>query len=419
MAFALQVTVAAFLSADALADRRPDAVTSSPARKIDEALRPVKIDLDPGPAYESRRRMFQGIPGIARSRGGRLWATWYAGDKGEGPYNYVVLVTSGDGGHTWSSPKLVVDPPGIVRAFDPCLWLDPNGALWLFWAQGAGHFDGRSGVWAISTSNPDAESPSWSPSRRLADGVMMNKPTVLSNGDWLLPAAVWSTIPHDMDAINKKYYLSLSPAEIESWTHDQRDSGGSHLLITSDQGKSFQLIRGPRIPESHFDEHMVVERKDKSWWLLTRTKYGIGESVSSDCGKSWSPGRDTGIPHANSRFFIRRLKSGNLLLVRHNSPEGMARSHLTAQISTDDGRSWQGGLLLDERIAVSYPDGVEDETGRIILIYDRERTKTREILFATFTEDDILRERCISSACALKQIIDRAGPANSTDGESR
>ncbi len=29
-----------------------------------------------------------------------------------------------------------------------------------------------------------------------------------------------------------------------------------------------------------FDEHIIVERKDESLWLLARTKYGIGESVT-------------------------------------------------------------------------------------------------------------------------------------------
>ena len=30
-----------------------------------------------------------------------------------------------------------------------------------------------------------------------------------------------------------------------------------------------------------FDEHMFVERKDGSLWLLVRTNYGIGESIST------------------------------------------------------------------------------------------------------------------------------------------
>ncbi len=34
---------------------------------------------------------------------------------------------------------------------------------------------------------------------------------------------------------------------------------------------------------------MVVERKDGSLWMLLRTSYGIGQSVSADGGATWSP----------------------------------------------------------------------------------------------------------------------------------
>ena len=57
-----------------------------------------------------RRRIWQGIPGIERSQGGRLWAAWYSGGETEGPDNYVLVVTSSDDGKSWSEPLLVIDP---------------------------------------------------------------------------------------------------------------------------------------------------------------------------------------------------------------------------------------------------------------------------------------------------------------------
>lgn len=383
----------------------------------DLALQPPPVNTSPGPSYLERR--FQGIPGIERAPGGRLWATWYAGGRWEGPENYVLLVTSGDAGKTWSQPKLVIDPPGYVRAFDACLWLDPDGRLWLFWAQGAVQFDGRSGVWAIHTDNPGSPSPTWSAPRRLSNGVMMNKPTVLKSGEWLLPVAVWTAIEPTVGKIAKQEGLDLSPATIGALTHNLDGERGSNLLLTKDRGQTFTRIQGPLIPESHYDEHMMVERRDRSWWVLTRTKYGIGQSVSFDRGKTWSAGADTRIPHANSRFFIRRLRSGRLLLVRHESPEGMVRSHLTAQVSDDDGITWRGKLPLDERRAVSYPDGFEDPNGKICIIYDRERTKDREILFATFTEADVLAGACVSEVCGLKQLVNRMGETKVSQGGFR
>ena len=66
------------------------------------------------------------------------------------------------------------------------------------------------------------------------------------------------------------------------------------------------------------------------------------------------------------------------------------RSHLTAMLSEDDGKTWPYTLLLDERNEVSYPDAAQADDGYIYVTYDWERVKQREILMAKFTEEDIL-----------------------------
>ena len=58
-------------------------------------------------------------------------------------------------------------------------------------------------------------------------------------------------------------------------------------------------------------------------------------------------------------------------MVRNNSPDGK-RSHMTAFVSDDDGATWKGGLLLDDRES-SYPDGVQAEDGTLFIIYDHQR----------------------------------------------
>jgi beta-xylosidase len=105
---------------------------------LHDALSPVSPNFSPGSKYADSTRLFQGIPGLERAPNGRLWAVWYAGgpdEPTEGPGNYVVVVTSKDDGRTWSEPQLVIDPPGDGRAYDPTLWHDPDGRMWLFWAQ--------------------------------------------------------------------------------------------------------------------------------------------------------------------------------------------------------------------------------------------------------------------------------------------
>lgn len=133
-------------------------------------LQPPRVITEPGPDYGAPTRAFQGIPSIERSPGGRLWAVWYGGPgPTEDRYNYIVLVTSGDNGRTWSDERLVIDPDGDgpVRAFDPELWMDPDGRLWVFWAQTIGHDGTIAGVWAVTTDTPDDGHPQWSGPRRL------------------------------------------------------------------------------------------------------------------------------------------------------------------------------------------------------------------------------------------------------------
>lgn len=348
-------------------------------------LRPPRVITDPGPEYAAATRRFQGIPSLARSRKDRLWATWYGGKTpGEDHNNYVVLVTSGDDGRTWSAEQVVIDPDGAgpVRAFDPQMWLDPDGRLWAFWAQAVGHDGSVGGVWAITSDNPDDQDAKWSAPRRLTDGVMMCKPTVLSSGEWCLPASTWRKTDHS-----------------------------ARMVVSTDCGKTWQVRGGCNVPQDvrAFDEHIIIERNDKSLWLLARTRYGIGESVSTDRGATWTELKPSSIAHPSARFFVRRLRSGNLLLVKHGPIEkAIGRSHLTAFVSKDDGRTWTGGLLLDERKGVSYPDGVEADDGRIYLIYDFDRRGAREILMAVFDEDDVLAGKP-SETTRLRMLVNKAG----------
>ena len=360
----------------------------------DLGLQPPPIHIPPGPEYADDQRIFQGIPGLERAPNGRLWATWYGGGPGEGPENYVLLATSGDDGKTWSSPKLAIDPPGEVRAFDPCLWHDPDGRLWLFWAQSWSHWDGRGGVWAIVTDRSEAENPAWSAPRRLCNGIMMNKPTALSTGEWLLPAAVWQHRPNARDPAHR---------------FDLGDEMGTNVICSTDRGETWTLLGQADVPQRACDEHHIVGRRDGSLWMLVRTNYGIGESVSADRGRTWTPGRPSRLAHIpHARFFVRRLGSGRLLLVKHNPPDEKTRSHLTAYLSDDDGTTWEGGLLIDDRRGVSYPDGVEAPDGTTYLIYDYSRTGAKQILMATFTEDDVAAGRCVSSPARLRVLVNQA-----------
>ena len=340
--------------------------------------------------YAAERRVWQGIPGIERTAGGRLFSTFYSGGVREEWGNYVLLLKSDDDGYTWSEPIAACEDGPDGRCYDPCLWIDPQQRLWLFWAEAPNHM-----VWAVTCDEPDAAELIWTEPRPVGPEVMMNKPTVLSTGEWLLPIAIWGTT-----------------GSLCSATKDRRP----YAFRSTDNGRSFVRLGGPQVEHRVFDEHMIVEQMDGTLQMLIRTRYGIARSNSVDGGRTWTPAVDSGIPGPSSRFFFRRLRSGALLLINHHHFQ--KRDHLTAMLSDDDGRSWNAFLLIDERENVSYPDATETADGFIYITYDRERgsylhsldevlSKPREILMAKITEEDIRAGRLVNSRSRLRQVISR------------
>jgi predicted neuraminidase len=209
---------------------------------------------------------------------------------------------------------------------------------------------------------------------------MLNKPTVLSNGDWLLTSSVWKA------------------------------DNSIKVYASPDQGKTFQLRGTANIEDAATrgpDEPMIVERQDGSLWMMVRCR-GLAETMSQDQGRTWTPVQHLALPHPTSRFFLRRLQSGGLLLVKHGPlDERTRREKLTAYISDDDGQTWQGGLMLDEREDVTYPDGVQAADGTIFIIYDYKRTPDGVVLMATFTEKDVRAGEPVTDKVRLRLEVAR------------
>ena len=152
--------------------------------------------------YSPENRVWQGIPGIERTEAGRLFITFYSGFTSETFGNYVLVLKSDDDGESWE-PVVAVDKPESVRYFDSVLWIDPLGRLWLTWAK-AGSADG--GVYGAICQDPDGKELSWGEPFFIGGEVMMNKPTVLSSGEWLFPIAIWHDLVrmYDFDCKDKR-----------------------------------------------------------------------------------------------------------------------------------------------------------------------------------------------------------------------
>ncbi|MBE6688287.1 MAG: exo-alpha-sialidase [Ruminococcaceae bacterium] len=334
--------------------------------------------------YSEKIRHFQGCPTLAVTKGGRIFAGWYSGGTRE-PHmdNYNLLIYSDDKGKTWSHPVLVI--PGnkekFIHALDIQLWTSPEGKLYVFWVQNNTAYetdpkpenlkpnqpwvcvdgyqfpDFLHAEWVSVCDEPDAEVLSFSQPRYLDIGFLRCKPLVTKSGRW---------INFNYDQMSERYGYSIS----------------------DNNGKSYTHLYGAEKVSTPFDEAMAYQKEDGTIRMFARTDVGyLAQSVSHDDGNTWEKAENSGIVAANSRFYVSRTPSGRVLLVLND--DSKTRCKMTAYLSEDDGETWKYKKLIDPRPDISYPD-IDFHDGRIYLTYDRERTGAKEILFTSFTEDDIM-----------------------------
>ncbi len=356
----------------------------------DPALVPVKVNVNPLPRYSVDSLDFAMMcGGVAHTPGKRLWAFWTAG--GDSGKAFTVLMHSDDDGNTWSDVDVVLDahePDRERKTMGGCLWCDPEGRLWAFYGQSMSYFDGRSGTWYIRCDNPDSDCPVWSDPKRIWHGSATNTPIVLKSGKWLLPVTLGDgggKFP-ELDAFR-----------------------GADVLVSSDRGDTWEYSGGLRFPRPDYNEHCIVELSDGRIWMTARTGEGIWQSFSSDEGHTWTVSSKY-LNHNRSRHLIMRLESGRLMLVKHGKPDENPgkRVRLTAFISDDEGKTWSGGLTLDERKNAAYPYGCQAAGGAIYIVYDRNRDNYGEILMARISEKSIA-EGSPRSEDGLRKIVAKVG----------
>lgn len=326
-------------------------------------------------------RKFEQVPAIAAAADGKIiYVAWYSGGAAPGPGNFITVSASTDRGNSWLNDQLIVLPKkSTMRFFDPALWRDKNGRVHLFYGSSADSllWDGKGGVntlemkWDGSRINHDQP-------KRISDGVMSNKPVYVASRD-----------------------IALMPVYIDKPANDSKSTAyppNGAFILSHDYSRSGRLMSlapysSINIPDEIriHDEPQLVEISDKGDFLaMVRTTKGIYFTRSSDFGKTWSevaPFTASG-PTTSSRFYIGKLSSGNLLLISNNSK---TRNNMTAFLSMDGGQTWPHKLLLDARENVSYPDADQTSDGNIHVVFDRDRTGAKDILYCRFTEDAIVK----------------------------
>lgn len=365
------------------------------------------------PEYDVQERNFQGCPTVAVTNGGRHYYGFFTGgDREPKPENYGIVMLGDETGRALAyDPLLVIKnehglAPDRVRVEDVQLWMQPGtNRLWIFWTNSGcveewndtwNNFDHSLGVWASVIENPDVENVAdlqWTAPKRISDGLMRNKPTVLANGDIALCA-------YDVIDNNTASVYVMKKDNVSEW-------------IKNDDAGQWEVLGTVYAPEnSVFDENQLVELSNGTLWMLLRSTKGITQSYSYDGGKHWSKAEL--VPHlkgGDSRFYVGRLPesytqgknlNGDILFVNHMPDTGVSRTQLKAMILNEAGEIVHGPLLIEPR-ACSYPD-VEFYDGMIITVHDRGRTDAMELLYSAFTVDDILA-KAFKSENSVNNII--------------
>jgi len=339
--------------------------------------------VNPGNDPRIMNRKFEQVPCIAASTDGKqLYVAWYSGGEIPGPGNYVTLSVSLDYGKTWLNDKLVVYPNVLTtRFFDPGLWRDKYGQVHLFYGSSKNDllWDGKGGVNTLNVRWDGAKIAYDNP-KRLTNGVMSNKPVYIAAKDQALFSVYIDKPPVPADPAAGPY----PPNGAFILSHDYKTGSKEISSLVP-----YASVRVPDDLRIH-DEPQLVQISTNEFLCLVRTTKGIYFSKSTDGAKSWSavaPFTAAG-PTTSARFFIGKLKSGSLLMVLNSST---TRNNMTAMLSKDGGKTWPYKLMLDARENVSYPDVDQTADGNIHVVFDRDRTGAKDILYCRFNESDIMK----------------------------
>lgn len=307
------------------------------------------------PIFRSRP-IFNSIPGKIGSHAatcisfadGELLAAWYSYDgPNELEGSAIFMSRLPVGSDDWQAPRLHVDRP--VGDGNPVLYAESD-RVWLFQAVVPLGWATSSIEFQVS----EDRGHTWSEPVRLNGPLGANvryPPVRTASGQLLLPAySDWfgrSLFYHSDDGRNWRLGTSIptDPPFLNVQPSLVRLPGGRILAILRNQGAG---------------------------WLWV--------TASDDGGRTWAQSRDSGFVSPAAPGAIYRLNSDRLMLVYNNHPS--RRRNLTAALSPDAGASWPfRRVLVDEDIAVMYPDVTQSPDGLIHVVYTHGRSYIGHLTF--------------------------------------
>jgi predicted neuraminidase len=279
-----------------------------------------------------------------------LVAAWFGGTREKHPD--VGIWLSRHEGRTWSAPVEVATGRQAdgrrYPCWNPVLFRPADGPLWLFYKVGP-----SPSAWWAFVMRSDDDGRTWSPPRRLPDGILgpiRAKPVQLADGRLLAGAST------------------------------EHDGWRVHMESTHD-------VAGPWTRTPPLDDPAglsaiqptILVHDARRLQILCRTERGVvAESWSEDGGRTWSALRRTDLPNPSAGIDTVRLTDGRFLLVYN--PTRDSRRQLQVALSSD-GRAWRPVVMLEDAAGeYSYPAIIQARDGRVHVTYTWRRERIKHVV---------------------------------------
>lgn len=287
-----------------------------------------------------------------------LVAAWYGGtDEGE---KDVSIYLSRMIDSQWTTPVVVAD--GYRSAslryptWNPVLYQYPGGDLLLFYKVGS-----SPSTWWGELKRSKDNGKTWGEIEILPEGIIgpvKNKPVLLANGSLLCGSSTEDS--------GWKIHFEITSDTCKTWTKTSAINNGS----------TFPAI-----------QPTILTYSDGRIQMLGRTKTAsIGESWSTDNGKTWSAIKNGSLPQNSSGIDGVTLADGRQVLVYNHviPPAGQykgVRNPLNVALS-NDGASWYAAAVLAEKESAddewyAYPSVIQSSDGYVHIVYTWRRTNIR------------------------------------------
>ena len=308
---------------------------------------------------------------------------WQSSSGIEGIRGQSILISyAEDIDQPWSKPKRVASMQNVKTAvWSPVLFNPPNeeNGLWLFYTE------------SQNCLRPARENKSGSkiPPRFSPGGDVKVTKSKDGGKTWSEPQEVHAQSKEDSPGMPKvianritvhtqtgNWVLPYWKEKAESNACRQPKTPASHgVLVSKDQGKSWQPKGKIRVGGTWLIEGAVVERRDYSLQLFFRTSKGkVYTAFSWDGGDTWTGANPTTVPNPDSKMDATSFPDTREIVVAYNDATdknkiNKGRCRLRVSISCDGGVGFKTITELEEgslKMYIHYPTVITDGDRAIV-----------------------------------------------------